>query len=77
MTIWELRFNDGRGASFYTAEDITSDIGTAGLTRTFEVAASVFEATALSDAHRCLSRGEVLTLTAHMGSLAYALRHKG
>jgi hypothetical protein len=75
MRIWELRFSDGRGASFYTDEDVTDEIGKAGAIRTVRVASLAFEGTALRDAARCLEKGDVVALTAHMGSVAFAVRH--
>jgi len=76
MTIWELRFIDGRGASVYTEDDVTSDIGCTGKVRRIAIAASVFEETAVADAASCFREGRVLELFAHMGSVAYALRHE-
>lgn len=76
MTIWELRFLDGRGASLYTTEDVTEHIGRTGVVRQIHVAASVFSESALSDAVACFREGRVLDLWAHMGAVAYALRHE-
>lgn len=75
MTIWELRFTDGRGASFFTESDLTGDIGQAGHIRRINVAATAFEGSAIGDAERCFREGKVLELSAHMGAVAYALRH--
>lgn len=75
MTIWELRFSDGRGASFYTDEDVTSDIGKQGVVRTFRVAAVVFQGSPVRDAKRCLEESDVVPLTAHMGAVAFAVCH--
>jgi hypothetical protein len=75
MTIWELRFSDGRGASFYTNEDVSADIGQQGIVRTIEVAAQASVGTALADARRCLEERQTQLLTSHMGAVAFALRH--
>jgi hypothetical protein len=76
MTLWELRFTDGRGASFFTDSDVTSDVGQEGAIKHIRVAATVFEASALDDARRCFEDGRVLELTASMGAVAYALRYE-
>ncbi len=75
MVIWELRFTDGRGSSVYTTTDVTSDLGKAGHVRTFEIAAALGKESPLHDAHRCLSNGRTVYLTAQMGAIAYAVRH--
>ena len=75
MTIWELRFIDGRGASFFTESDVTADVGQAGQIRRINVAATAFEGSAISDAERCFQEEDVLELSAHMGAVAYAVRH--
>jgi hypothetical protein len=76
MTIWELRFVDGRGASVYTQSDVSNEVGQAGKVNRIQVAAHVFEDTALSDTAACFREGRLLELSAHMGSVAYALRHE-
>jgi hypothetical protein len=75
LTIWELRFADGRGASFYTQIDVTADIGRSDGVRRLDVAASVFEGSALENARRCFDEGRVQELVANMSAVAYALRH--
>ena len=76
MTIWELRFTDGRGATFYTTSDVTDKIGKAEAVQTFPVAADVSQENALRDAGRCLAEGRTFELTAHLGAVAYAVRHE-
>ena len=73
--LWELRLIDGRGASLFTAEDVTRDVGRSGAVREVPVAADVSDASAISDARRCLADGRVVAATLHMGAVAYALRH--
>jgi hypothetical protein len=73
--IWQLRFVDGRGASFFTSTDLTEDLGKTGVIRIIPVAASVFEETAVADARACFERGETLELVANMGAIAYLVRH--
>ena len=75
MDIWELRFVDGRGSRVFTAADVTSDIGKPSVIRSFEIAAVVGKGAPVADAKRCLSAGRTLYLTAHMGAVAYAVRH--
>ena len=75
MTLWELRFKDGRGASFYTALDVTDDLGKVGKLRTISVASDVSVASALPDAAQCIQDGRVIELVADMGAIAYAVRH--
>jgi hypothetical protein len=74
-TVWELRFMDGRGASVYTAIDVSEDVGQVGVVRIVPIAADVSQERALSDARRCFETGRVLELVAHMGAVAYAVRH--
>jgi hypothetical protein len=76
-TIWELRFKDGRGASFFTYVDVSEDVGQPARTRTVPVAATVRPGTAIADAQTELEAGNVLTLVADMGAVAFALRHRG
>jgi hypothetical protein len=73
--IWELRFMDGRGASFYTTSDVTRDIGQSE-TRIVLVAAQVSQARAIKDARACFEHGRTKQLVAHMSAIAYALRHE-
>jgi hypothetical protein len=73
--IWELRFKDGRGASFFTDVDITGDLGRVGVTRTIPVAASVRQGSAIADARSQLETGDVLSLVADMSAIAFALCH--
>jgi hypothetical protein len=75
MTIWELRFRDGRGASFYTAHDVTDDVGKNGVVRTIEVARHALAGDAPAVARECVQTRQVTLLTAHMGAVAYAVRH--
>jgi hypothetical protein len=75
-TYWELRFTDGRGASFYTTTDVTEFVGAHEVTRTIPVAALVSQESALADAAKCFDEGLVAELTAHMGAVAYVLRHE-
>jgi hypothetical protein len=75
-TLWELRFTDGRGASFFTTADVSEDIGRLGLVRTIPAAAQVSQARALHDARKCFEEGRVVELIAHMGAVAYGLRHE-
>ena len=74
MTVWELRFTDGRGASFFTNSDPTADIGSSGVVRTFVVAADVSLDNALADAVQCLRDGITVELVANMEAVAYAVR---
>jgi hypothetical protein len=76
MTIWELRFTDGRGASFYTTSDVTEIIGKSEAVRTFPVASDVSKENALWDAKACFAEGRTVELTAHLGAVAYAVRHE-
>jgi hypothetical protein len=76
MTIWELRFSDGRGASHFTTADVTADVeGGAGSIR-IPVAASVSASAALRDARRCFAEGTIVELVAPLSALAYVLRHE-
>jgi hypothetical protein len=75
-SIWELRFSDGRGASLFTDIDVTDEIGQAGRTRHITVASTVFEGKTLADVRRCFEEGDVREVVAHMGSVAYAMRHQ-
>jgi hypothetical protein len=75
-SIWELRFTDGRGASLFTDVDVTDDIGKTGRTRHITVASTVFESNALTDVRQCFEEGDVREAVAHMGSVAYAIRHQ-
>jgi hypothetical protein len=73
--VWELRFKDGRGASFFTNVDVTGDLGQPGVRRTIPVAASVRQGSPIADARSQLQAGEVLSLVADMSAIAFALRH--
>jgi hypothetical protein len=75
MMIYELRFTDGRGASLYTDEDVTGAAGELGVRRVLQVAAQVSRERPLEDARRCLAQGDVVTVEAHMGAVAYVARH--
>jgi hypothetical protein len=75
MTIWELRFVDGRGATVYTEKDVTAEIGKRGRIRRFNVAAVELEGAAIDDARRCLKEGNVVEIRAHMATVAFAVRH--
>jgi hypothetical protein len=75
-TLWELRFIDGRGASFYTTTDVTEYMGTKGIVRTVPVAGRVSQASAVSDAAKCFDDGPIVELTADMGAVAYAVQHE-
>jgi hypothetical protein len=74
MTVWELRFTDGRGASFFTKTDPTADLGNSGVVRTFVVAADVSRDNALADAIECLREGITVEMVANMAAVAYAVR---
>ena len=76
MTVWELRFRDGRGTSVFTTQDVTSEIGAPGKTRRFEIAAESAAGRELADARRCLAEGSVVELVANMAAIAYAVRHE-
>jgi hypothetical protein len=73
--IYELRFMDGRGASLYTDEDISGTVGQWGACRVLRVAAQVSRERPLEDARRCLTEGDIVTVEAHMGAVAYVARH--
>jgi hypothetical protein len=73
--VWELRFIDGRGASFYTTADVTADIGKPGMVRSIPVAAQVFQGSAVANALAAFAGGDVVELHANMAAIAYALRH--
>lgn len=75
-SIWELRFMDGRGASFYTTSDVTADIGKPEIVRMIPVAARVSQPSALQDARKCFDQGRTVELAAHMAAIAYAVRHE-
>jgi hypothetical protein len=76
MMIYELRFTDGRGASLYTDEDVGGVVGELGTRRVLRVAAQVSRERPLEDARRCFAAGDVLTVEAHMGAVAYVARHE-
>jgi hypothetical protein len=73
--IWEIRFLDGRGATVFTAADLTADVGRLGATRVVPVASDVSEERALADARSCISAGDVVEMTLHLGAVAYVIRH--
>jgi hypothetical protein len=73
--IWELRFMDGRGASYFTTVDVTEDIGRPGVGRSIPVAARVVQGNAVRDAAACFAEGRVVELQANMAAVAYAVRH--
>lgn len=75
MTIWEIRFRDGRGASLYTAVDVSERVGDKGPALRVPVAAAVIDATALEDARACFSDGRVRELVADVEAIAYVIRH--
>jgi hypothetical protein len=75
LDIWELRFRDGRGASFFTTEDISSDIGKADVIRRIRVARVAVQGRGVEDARRCFAEGRVSDLVAHAGAIAFAIRH--
>lgn len=74
MTVWELRFTDGRGASFFTKTDPRADLGSPAVVRTFPVAADVSRDNALADAAKCLRDENTVEIVANMAAIAYAVR---
>lgn len=74
-SLWEIRFRDGRGASFFTSVDPSEFLPMPDVTRTVPVAADVADATALRDARRCIAAGDLVELTFRMDAVAYLVEH--